>query len=104
VIIAVGIELGKIGLGVLLDEFALSEVRTELMAITALCVLVTMTTLAVWAKGLPRLLCALIGILVGYVISAFLGYFQMTLKRNSRQVRFSRSRIRGSFRSGLSRR
>jgi xanthine permease XanP len=75
VIIAVGIELGKIGLGVLLDEFALSEVRTELMAITALCVLVTMTTLAVWAKGLPRLLCALIGILVGYVISAFLGVF-----------------------------
>ena len=35
VIIAVGIELGKIGLGVLLDEFAVSEVRTELMAITA---------------------------------------------------------------------
>ena len=75
VIIAVGIELGKIGLGVLLDEFALSDDRTELMAITALCVLVTMTTLAVWAKGLPRLLCALIGILVGYVISAFLGVF-----------------------------
>ena len=35
VIIAVGIELGKIGLGELLDEFAVTEVRTELMAITA---------------------------------------------------------------------
>jgi NCS2 family nucleobase:cation symporter-2 len=34
-----------------------------------------MTILAVWAKGLPRLLCALTGILVGYALSALLGVF-----------------------------
>jgi xanthine permease XanP len=34
-----------------------------------------MTTLGVWAKGLPRLLCALIGILVGSSISCLLDVF-----------------------------
>ena len=36
------------------------------MFVTASCVLVTMTALALWASGLPRLFCALIGILAGY--------------------------------------
>ena len=35
----------------------------------------TMTVLGVWASGLPRLLCALTGILVGYGISALFGLF-----------------------------
>ena len=34
-----------------------------------------MTSLAIWAKGLPKLLCALIGILVGYAVAALLGVF-----------------------------
>lgn len=75
VIIAVGIELGKIGLGVLFEDAAAHDARIERMFATALCVLVTMTVLAVWAKGLPRLLCALTGILVGYAMSALLGVF-----------------------------
>jgi xanthine permease XanP len=72
VIIAVGLELGKIGMGVLLE----GEARTF---VTGLCVLVTMTALAIWAKGLPKLLCALIGILVGYAIAAWLGVFPQGL-------------------------
>jgi xanthine permease XanP len=75
VIIAVGIELGKIGLGVLFEGGVLDEVRTEGSFVTASSVLVTMTSLAIWARGLPRLLCALIGILVGYAVAALLGVF-----------------------------
>ncbi len=75
VIIAVGIELGKIGLGVLFDDATAGDARSEAMFATAFCVLVTMTALAVWARGLPRLLCALTGIVVGYALSALLGVF-----------------------------
>ncbi len=75
VIIAFGIELGKIGLGVLFEEAAAHDVRTGRMFVAASCVLVTMTGLGVWVRGLPRLLCGLIGILVGYVVSALLGVF-----------------------------
>ncbi len=75
VIIAVGIELGKIGLGVLLDPKVMHDVRINKMFLTALCVLLTMIVLAVWAKGLPKLLCVLIGILLGYVVAALLQVF-----------------------------
>jgi xanthine permease XanP len=75
VIIAVGIELGKIGLGVLFEEAIAHNAHAGRMFITASFVLVTMTGLAVWASGLPRLFCALIGILVGYAISALLEVF-----------------------------
>jgi NCS2 family nucleobase:cation symporter-2 len=75
VIVAVGIELGKIGIGALLEGATANGARGERMFVTAFCVLVTMTGLAVWAKGLPRLLCALIGILVGYALSALLDTF-----------------------------
>lgn len=75
VIIAVGIELGKIGLGVLLDPRLTHDARVNQMFLTALCVLLTMIALAVWAKGLPKLLCVLIGILLGYVVAALLQVF-----------------------------
>lgn len=72
VIIAVGIELGKIGLGVLLDPQVMHDPRVNRMFLTALFVLLTMVSLAVWAKGLPKLLCVLIGILLGYGAAALL--------------------------------
>ena len=75
VIMAVGVELGKIGLGVLFDDATAHDPRSSMMFATAICVLVTMTALGVWARGLPRLLCALAGILIGYGISAFFGLF-----------------------------
>jgi xanthine permease XanP len=75
VIIAVGIELGKIGLGVLFDPKVLHDARVNQMFLTALFVLLTMIALAVWANGLPKLLCVLIGILVGYGLAALLQAF-----------------------------
>ena len=75
VIIAVGIELGKIGLGVLFDPKVMHDPRVNDMFLTALFVLLTMIGLAVWAKGLPKLLCVLIGILLGYGVAALLQVF-----------------------------
>ena len=75
VIIAVGIELGKIGLGVLFDPQVVHDPRVNHMFLTALFVLLTMIALAVWAKGLPKLLCVLIGILLGYGVAALLEVF-----------------------------
>jgi len=75
VIIAVGIELGKIGLGVLFAPQVMHDPRVNHMFLTALFVLLTMIALAVWAKGLPKLLCVLIGILLGYGVAAFLEVF-----------------------------
>src|SRR5215467_12476683 len=73
VIIAVGIELGKIGLGVLFEGAGIDE--GEGSFVTALLVLATMTSLAIWARGLPKLLCVLIGIVVGYAMAALLSIF-----------------------------
>src|SRR5215813_290550 len=75
VIIAVGLELGRIGLGVLFDPTVTHDTRAGNMFLTALCVLATMTALAVWAKGLLRLLCVLIGIMLGYVVAVFFQVF-----------------------------
>ena len=75
VIIAVGIELGKIGLGVLFDPKVMHDPRVNDMFLTALLVLLTMIALAVWGNGLPKLLCVLIGILLGYGVAALLQVF-----------------------------
>ena len=82
VIVAVGIELGKIGLGVLFEDATAHDPQTRTEFATALCVLITMTGLAVWAKGLPRLLCALTGILVGYGMAALFGLFRAEFYEN----------------------
>lgn len=75
VIISVGIELGRIGLGVLFDQTATDDAHAPNMFLTAFAVLATMTGLAVWAKGLLKLLCVLIGILVGYFVAGLLNVF-----------------------------
>jgi xanthine permease XanP len=67
VIIAVGLELGKIGASVLFAHAAAHRELTAESFATACCTLAVMTGLAVWASGLPKLLCSLIGILVGYI-------------------------------------
>src|ERR1700722_15578378 len=70
VIIAVGLELGKIAAGVLFEHAAARSSQATAFFATAACALTVMTGLAIWATGLPRLLCSLIGILVGYAASA----------------------------------
>jgi xanthine permease XanP len=70
VIIAVGLELGKIGAGVLLvHNVAHPDLITNSFA-TAGCALASMTGLAIWARGWPKLFCSLIGIFVGYLAAA----------------------------------
>jgi xanthine permease XanP len=70
VIIAVGLELGKIGAGVLLTHNAAHPDLITNSFATAACALAAMTGLAIWAKGWPKLFCSLIGILVGYLAAA----------------------------------
>lgn len=70
VIIAVGLELGKIGASVLFEHAAAHRELTANSFATAGCTLAAMTGLAIWARGLPKLLCSLIGILVGYIAAA----------------------------------
>jgi xanthine permease XanP len=70
VIIAVGIELGKIAADVLFQHAARHSEQTTASFITAASATGAMTALAIWAKGLPKLLCSLIGILVGYAVAA----------------------------------
>jgi NCS2 family nucleobase:cation symporter-2 len=75
VIISVGVELGRIGLGVLFDQTPTHDTYAGNMFLTALCVLATMTALAVCTKGLLKLLCVLLGILLGYFVAGLLQVF-----------------------------
>jgi xanthine permease XanP len=70
VIVAVGLELGKIGAGVLFQHAAAHSDQTTASFATAACTLTAMTGLAIWATGLPKLFCSLIGILIGYAAAA----------------------------------
>ena len=69
VIIAVGLELGKISAGILFVHAAKDDQALGSFA-TAACALATMTGLAIWATGPMKLFCALIGTLVGYAAAA----------------------------------
>jgi xanthine permease XanP len=70
VIIAVGLELGKIGTSVLFVHAAAHRDQSTGSFATAALALTAMTGLAVWAKGLPKLFCSLLGILMGYTAAA----------------------------------
>ena len=75
VIMAVGLEIGKIAAGVLLEHNAAHSDQTVAAFATSLCTLASMASLAVWARGLPKLFCSLIGILVGYGVAAVFHVF-----------------------------
>ncbi len=75
VIIAVGLELGKIGTSVLFVHAAAHRDQSTASFATAAFTLTAMTGLAVWAKGLPKLFCSLLGILMGYVAAAVFHVF-----------------------------
>jgi NCS2 family nucleobase:cation symporter-2 len=76
VIIAVGLELGKIGASVLFEYAPAHRELTAESFATAACTLALMSGLAVWARGLPKLLCSLVGILVGYIAAAAFHVFR----------------------------
>jgi xanthine permease XanP len=75
VIMAVGLEIGRIAAGVLLEHTAAHSNQTGTSFATAVCTLAVMAGLAVWATGLPKLFCSLIGILVGYSVAAVFHVF-----------------------------
>ena len=75
VIIAVGLELGKIGTSVLFVHTAAHRDQSTGLFATAAFALVAMTGLAVWARGLPKLFCSLLGILIGYAAAAVFHVF-----------------------------
>jgi xanthine permease XanP len=78
VIVAVGLELGRIGAGVLFAHAAAHRDLTTRSFATAGCTLAAMTGLAIWAKGWPKLFCSLIGILVGYLAAAAFHVFPLS--------------------------
>src|SRR6202453_1364656 len=88
VIIAVGLELGKIGAGVLFVHNAAHPDLTTRSFATAACALAAMTGLAIWAKGWPKLFCSLIGILVGYLAAAAFHVFPLSFFADYAAARF----------------
>jgi xanthine permease XanP len=66
VIMAVGLELGNISVGILFAHAAQSGDQGFRSSATAAIALATMTGLAIWGRGAPKLFCALIGTLIGY--------------------------------------
>ena len=70
VIMAVGLEIGRIAGGVLLDHAVAHGDQTAASFATAFSTLAAMVGLAVWATGLPKLFCTLLGTLVGYAAAA----------------------------------
>jgi xanthine permease XanP len=78
VIIAVGIELGKIAVSVIVDHAGAHPNQHLPIFITAFVALGVMAGLGIWAKGLPKLLCALIGVVAGYGLAALFGLFPGT--------------------------
>ena len=73
IILIVGIQLGLVGLDQVLDITDYSSPafgKHILISIITLCIIIA---LSVWARGITRLLCSLIGIIAGFVISIPLG-------------------------------
>ncbi|MGH8634815.1 MAG: uracil-xanthine permease family protein [Burkholderiales bacterium] len=76
VIFVIGLSGGIAGLRAMLGEKA-SPVSVEEWWVAGLT-LTTMVALNVWGKGLARMLCALIGLLIGYVAAGFTGMLGVT--------------------------
>lgn len=88
IIIAVGLELGKIGSSVVFEHAAAHSDQTAASFATAACALAVMTGLAIWATGVPKLFCTLIGILVGYAAAAFFHVYSPTFVADFLAARF----------------
>jgi xanthine permease XanP len=71
VIFVIGLSGGMAGLRAMLGEKA-SPVSVEEWWVAALT-LATMVALNVWGKGMARMLCALVGLVIGYVAAGFAG-------------------------------
>src|ERR1700677_491318 len=73
IVIAVGVELGLIGVRGFLGVYDLHDPNLPRHVGAAALTLAVMVGLGVWGKGLPRLLCGLIGLAAGMAIAVALG-------------------------------
>jgi xanthine permease XanP len=74
IVTAVGLELGLIGIKQLLDVGSHeTAARFELHVAVATLTLLTMVGLAIWGRGMLRLLCSLVGVAVGFAAAGLTG-------------------------------
>jgi xanthine permease XanP len=77
VIAIVGLSLAVFGVRFMLGTTAHPEVRPIYLVIAGFT-LITMTVLNIWTTGYSKLFCVLIGIVAGYVASAFAGILEFS--------------------------
>ncbi len=73
IVLIVGIELGIVGIEQVLDIEMIHDPMFAQHIFVALVTLAIIMGLSVWFRGLMRLLCSMIGILIGFIISIPLG-------------------------------
>jgi len=69
ILLAVGIQLGKLGMEIVFDPNLLERHALSPVAWTAVCTLAPMVVLGVWGRGMARLLGVLSGIVFGYAMA-----------------------------------
>ncbi|MEM0965476.1 MAG: solute carrier family 23 protein [Verrucomicrobiota bacterium] len=79
ILMSVGIELGKISLGIAFDERLFQKPNFGQIEIVFFGTVTLMVALSVWGKGYFRLFCALIGIFAGYCLAGVLGLIPASL-------------------------
>jgi len=72
VVVMIGVTIGILGFRSLLGTATAQPPDAAALGVAAIT-LATMVALNVWTKGATKLFCALIGMVVGYVIAAFVG-------------------------------
>jgi NCS2 family nucleobase:cation symporter-2 len=77
VVVLVGVTVGSLGVRYVLGIAAAAPAGARELAVSAVT-LGLMVGLNIWGRGAPRLFCALLGIVGGYVIAALLGVLPMT--------------------------
>jgi NCS2 family nucleobase:cation symporter-2 len=76
IVCIVGIELGLVGMDQVLDVEAYKSPLFSRFMFVALITLTIIISLSVWFQGLMRLMCSLIGITVGFLLSIPLGLLE----------------------------
>jgi NCS2 family nucleobase:cation symporter-2 len=77
VVVLVGVTVGSLGVRYVLGIAPAAPAGARELAVSAVT-LGLMVGLNIWGRGAPRLFCALLGIVGGYVIAALLGVLPMT--------------------------
>jgi len=73
IVAIVGIQLGVIGIGYLLGVEHIERPRFDYHLMVGVLTLATMCAFGVWGRGVVRLICSMLGIVVGMVASLVLG-------------------------------